>query len=101
MGSQSNVQHIAVFLLFKINLVPLYDEKEGEQSKAGVPQGLFSLAFRKRPEWTLAIDEHGNGIDCVYFSKPISRAAVVTKWSRLCPAVYICHLGWWVGIFRQ
>ena len=70
LGSRSNVQHIVVFLLFKINLVSLYDQKEGEQSKAGVQQGLFSLSFRKRPEWTLAIDEHGNGIDCVYFSKP-------------------------------
>lgn len=79
----------------------LYDQKEGEQSKAGVRQGLFSLPFRERPERTLAIDEHGNRIDCMYFSKPISKAAVVTKWSRHCPAVYICRRGRWVGIFRQ
>ena len=54
LGSRSNVQHIVVFVLFKINLVFLYDQNEGEQSKAGVQQGLFSLSFRKRPEWTLA-----------------------------------------------
>ena len=78
--------------------MPLYDEKEGEQSKAGVQQGLFSLSFRKRPEWTLAIDEHGNGIDCVYFPKPISRAAVVTKVQALpcCSHLPSWLAGWYI-----
>lgn len=51
---------------------------------------MLSLPFRERPGRTLGIDEHGNRIDCLYFSKPVSRAAVVTQWSRHCPAVYIC-----------
>lgn len=78
--------------------MPLYDEKEGEQSKAGVQQGLFSLSFRKRPKWTLAIDEHGNGIDCVYFSKPISRAAVVTKVQGLPCCLHLPSwlVGWYI-----
>ena len=50
------------------------------------------FSFRDMPEGTLAIDEYRNGINGVCFSKPLSKAVVVTDLStKLCPT-HLCNM---------